>query len=115
MAYTVVHRITECGEGDVTWEWARRKMAMIIRIAPKYIPKEWVVRPQFNLWPPKKHRAILWLVVHVAVFRIQRKRELTHNDFMDFLRRSRWKVYNHPKRSECWDDTWRSSTYEAGR
>jgi hypothetical protein len=39
MTDTLVHRITEFGEGDVTWEWARRKMAMIIRIDLKYIPK----------------------------------------------------------------------------
>jgi hypothetical protein len=81
MTDTLIHRITESGEGDVTWEWARRKMAMIIRIDLKYIPKEWVVRPQFKLWPPQTHRAILWLVVHVVVFRIQCKRELTHNDY----------------------------------
>jgi hypothetical protein len=40
---TLIHRITDCGEGDATWEWIRRKMAVIIRINPKYIPKEWTV------------------------------------------------------------------------
>jgi hypothetical protein len=97
---TIQHRITDSGEGKETWEWTSDKMAMIMRIDPRYMPKEWEVRPYFRLWPPKKHRTILWIIATVVLYRGQRRRELTHIDFMDFLRRHKWKMYQHPKRGE---------------
>jgi hypothetical protein len=36
------HRITECVEGQETWNWVCKKLAMIIRIDPKYIPADWL-------------------------------------------------------------------------
>jgi hypothetical protein len=97
---TLQHRIIECGEGTKTWEWTCNKMAMILRLDPRYIPQEWIMRQQFRLWPPQKHRAILWFIGHIALYRGQQRRELTHNDFMDFLRRHKWKMYQEPKRRE---------------
>jgi endonuclease/exonuclease/phosphatase family metal-dependent hydrolase len=97
---TTQHRITDCGEGRETWKWISDKIAIIMRIDPRYIPKEWVVRPNFRLWPPKKHRAILWTIATLVLYRGQRRRELTNIDFMDFLRRQKWKTYQNPKRGE---------------
>jgi hypothetical protein len=93
---TLQHRITDCVEGQQTWEWACAKMAMMIRKDPRYIPKEWVLRPHFNLWLPQKHRAILWALVQLAIYRTQHTCTPTKRDFMDFLRRSRWKTYQGP-------------------
>jgi len=30
-------------------------------MAAKNIPKEWLLRPQMNLWPPQRRRAVLWI------------------------------------------------------
>jgi hypothetical protein len=95
---TIQHRITECVEGQETWNWVCKKLAMIIRIDPKYIPADWVVRPYFYLWPPQKHRAVLWILVHMAVYRTQRSQPLTAIDIMDLTRRSRWKAYQRHNR-----------------
>jgi hypothetical protein len=75
-------------------------MASILRMDPRHIPEEWTTRPQFKIWPPQRHRAILWFVANVVIYRNQERKELTHIDFMDFLRRKRWKLDQHPKRRE---------------
>jgi hypothetical protein len=55
---TLIHRIMECEQGMETWNWASSKMAQMLRIDAKHIPKEWVLRPHYKLWPPQKHAAI---------------------------------------------------------
>ena len=45
--------------------------------------------------PPERHRAILWVVANVVIFRIQQHTNLILNDYMDFLLRSRWKLMRH--------------------
>jgi hypothetical protein len=62
----------------------------------EHIPEEWLLRPDFQLWPPQRHRAVLWMLAHMAVFRTAR--ELTQHDYHDFLRRARWKITSVPAR-----------------
>jgi hypothetical protein len=97
---TLRHRVTECGEEKRKCDWTSNKMAMILRMDPRYIPQEWIMIPQFRLWPPQKHRAIVWFIAHIALYRGQQRRELTHNDFMDFLMRHKRYMYQQPKRTE---------------
>ena len=52
------HRITECGEGPVIWNWTRYKLGIILRVY-KFIRQEWTLRPAFLHWPPKRQAAIL--------------------------------------------------------
>ena len=33
---TLLHRLTECGEGPTMWEWTRWRLAIILRTDPKY-------------------------------------------------------------------------------
>ena len=88
---SIQHRITDCGEGPVVWNWTRMKLGMILRVKPNCIPKDWTIRPAFTLWPPQRHAAILWILANVVHYRLQTHRRLSLSDFMDFLRRSRWK------------------------
>jgi hypothetical protein len=58
---------------------------------------DWLLHPQFKIWPPKCRRAILWTLEQVILFHTQQIRTLTLQDFMDFLHRSRWKM-THTKK-----------------
>jgi hypothetical protein len=84
---TITHRITVCGEGSKSWEWTEHKMASLLHMDPRHIPDEWTTKPQFQTCPPQRHRAILWLVAQITLYRGQERRDLTHIDYMDFLRR----------------------------
>jgi hypothetical protein len=97
---TIGHRITECGEGPAIWRWTRARIAAILRMDAVYIPETWILRPDFLLWPPKRHRAVLWMLAQMAIFRTQNARTLTMNDYMDFLRRAKWKVYTRSSRMQ---------------
>jgi hypothetical protein len=75
-------------------------IARMMRTIPARIPDDWILHPQFNIWPPKRHRAILWIIAHVIIFRIQQQTNLTLHDYMDFLHRSRWKIMHHKRGRE---------------
>jgi hypothetical protein len=94
------HRMTECREGRRSWEWTKNKMASFLHMDPRRIPDDWMTRSQFKFWPPKRHRAILWFVAHVALYRGKNGHDLKHVDYMDFLRRSRWKLYQRHNRTD---------------
>jgi len=55
---TLIHRLTECSEGADIWRWTRSRIAIILRMDPKYILPEWTVGPRFHFWPPQRHRVI---------------------------------------------------------
>jgi hypothetical protein len=44
---TSLHRLTECGEGQVIREWTRTRMAWMDRTDPRRIPREWLLTPHF--------------------------------------------------------------------
>ena len=46
---TVEHRLTERDEGNRIWDWARQRLARMLRTLPERIPVEWLMRPQFNI------------------------------------------------------------------
>jgi len=72
-------------------------LARMLRTTPPRIPDDRALRPHFNIWPPNMHRAILWVVANVVIFRIQQHSTLTLHDFMDFLLGSRWKLVLHKR------------------
>jgi hypothetical protein len=86
------HRLTECGDWIVTWEWTKKRLALMLRSDPKWISTEWLLRPQFKLWPPQRHRAILWTLANPVLYRMQQQRNLTLHDFLVFPRRAKWKI-----------------------
>jgi len=58
----LMHRLTEYGENKSNWELIPNQIARMRRVAPKNIPKEWLLRPQMSLWPPQRQRAVLWIL-----------------------------------------------------
>jgi len=95
--HTLIHRLTEFEEGQPMWEWTRKVIARMQRRIPARIPNEWLLRPQFYLRLPQRQRAILWVVSRFVSFRLNRRGPTLH-DLMDFLRRSKWKMYLSPIR-----------------
>jgi len=37
---TLTHRLTECNEGTVIWQWTKERIAWILKMDPRYIPAE---------------------------------------------------------------------------
>jgi hypothetical protein len=98
MPDTLRHRIMDCGEGWYQREWTRRRLALMLRTDPRWVPEECLFRPHLNLCPTQRHRAVLWTIAHLAAFWMQRARTVTFQDFIDFLRRSKWKLYQQRNR-----------------
>jgi len=90
---TVQHRGTACGEGASIWLWTKRRLAWFLRIDPAHISPDWTTRPQFRIWPPQRHRAVLWILAQMMWNRIKESRAYTEQDYSDVLRRTRWKAY----------------------
>jgi len=97
---TLVYGLTECGEGSTTWNQTRSIIARILRTTAAYIPSEWLVRPQFQLWSAQRHRAVLWILARYVNFRFQYPRTLSSQEITDYMKRSRWKMYLRPNRSK---------------
>jgi hypothetical protein len=95
---TLSHRLIEGEEGGQIWTWTKQGLALILRKNPERIPSEWLLRPHFTLWPPRRRRAELWVLANIVTFRTQQQRELTLQDFIDFMKRSKWKLYQSHKR-----------------
>jgi hypothetical protein len=89
----IMHHLTTCGRGREIWAWTKACLARILRTDPAHIPNEWLVRPQFHVWPPQKRRANLWTLVHTIWFRMQLNQALSAHDYSEFLQRARWKAY----------------------
>jgi hypothetical protein len=81
--------------------WTKRRIALFLRTDPANIPPDWTTRPQFQLWPPKRHRAVLWILTRLVWYRIKEGRTWSEQDYSDFLRRTRWKAYQAKRRQEC--------------
>jgi len=97
---TLSHRLTECGEGRDTWALVQSIIARMLRTIPARVPVEWLLRPSFCIWPPQRHRAVLWVLSQFVTFRIHHHPTLTSNDLTDFLRRTKWKMYQTPKKCQ---------------
>jgi hypothetical protein len=48
--------------------------------------------PAFLLWP-KRRAAVIWILAHLVSYRLQTKRRLFLRDYMDFMKRSKSKLY----------------------
>jgi hypothetical protein len=43
---------THCREGTSNWNWTKKRIAMMLRMDPKYVPISWILQPEFRLCPP---------------------------------------------------------------
>jgi len=83
MKDTLEHRITACGDGRDIWKHSKSLITEMMRTTPSKIPDDWLLQPQFQTRPSTRHRAILWTLAQVTLFRTQQTRTLTFQDFMD--------------------------------
>jgi hypothetical protein len=90
--------MTECGQGNRHWEWTRGRLALMLRTDRRWIPTEWLLRPQFRLWPPPRHRAVSWTLATFIEFRSQRGVLLTLSDLHYFFKRAKTKLYQSRNR-----------------
>jgi len=81
------HRLSECGEGQIMWDWTSERLAMILRAHMRSIRDGWLLRLTVSIWPPKRRRVVLWMLA----YRLQQRHKLNCHDY-DFLRRSKWKL-----------------------
>jgi hypothetical protein len=96
----ITHRLTECNAGRNIWSWTCKRLAMILRMDWRRIPLDWLIRPDFQLWPPKRHRAVLWILANFVIYRLQEERTQSLLDYYDFLRRTHWKLEQLGSRSK---------------
>jgi len=94
---TLQHHVTECKEGAAIWEWAQRRMAMMLRTDQRHIPAQWTLHRPLHFLPPRRQRTLLWTLAHLVWYRLQGWRRQSLADFIDLLRRSRWN--DHTERS----------------
>ena len=80
---TLAHRLTECNEGTAIWLCTRERIAQMLRTDPRRIPTDWCLRSHFQLWPPQRHKAILWLLAHLVMYRMEQQRHLSLLDYID--------------------------------
>ena len=97
-ADTIQQRLTECTDGAAICKRTRSQIATILSTQPANVRPEWTVRPCFQFWIPQRHGAVLWLLAHMIYYRLQRR--VTSDDYADFLRRARWKVYQKARRQD---------------
>ena len=95
---TLLHRLAECGNGRYQQEWTKKILAITLRTDPRWIPEEWLRRPHITLWPTQRQRAVLWVLAQFVGFRSQLERKQTSQNYIDFLRRSKYKFYRKRKR-----------------
>ena len=77
---TMLHRLTECDLRPMNWETTRKLVATMLRTDWRRIPAEWLMRPTIKLWPPKRHRAVLWMLATYVMYCMQRQRDLLRSD-----------------------------------
>jgi len=86
------HRLIECGGGQGMWDWTKGRFATILRTTMRHMLDGWLLRPTLNIWPPKRRRAVLWILAKFVAYRLQQRQMLTCHDYYEFLRRAKWKL-----------------------
>ena len=94
---TLSHRLIECGEGEQIWTWTKQRLAWILRTIPERMPSGGFCVFISHCGPPRRRRAVLWVLANLVIFRTQQQQELMLQDF-DFMKRSKWKLYQSHKR-----------------
>jgi hypothetical protein len=96
---TILHRIVQCTEGAIIWNWTRTRIAAILRVHQSVIPEEWTIRPVHKVWPAKRQTAISWILAHLICYRMQTQRRQSLLDYRDYMRKARWKCYQQTQKA----------------
>ena len=90
---TIMHRVMSCETAQDIWSWTRFRIALMLRTDPRHVPFTWLLFPTMQIWPPQRHNAILWMLGHMVQYTTTKHPTLMMQDYIDFMRRSRWKTY----------------------
>ena len=74
------------------WNWTRARIAAITRTNSVDVPETWTIKPDFRICPPQRHKAIKWMIAHLVNYHMQGQRCKSLVDYIDFMRRARWKA-----------------------
>jgi hypothetical protein len=94
---TLLHRLVQCVAGAVLWRWTRGRLARFLRVEHTAILEEWLLRPAYHFWPPTKNAAVTWILAQFVCYRLHTQRRQSLSDYLDFLRRTRWKYMARPR------------------
>ena len=50
--HTLEHRLIVCGERKSIWKLFKTLMARMLRKTATWVPHDWIMHPQFHIWPP---------------------------------------------------------------
>jgi hypothetical protein len=88
----VQHRLTQCGDSKLIWNWTRARIAAIMRTNSIDITEKCTTKPDLRIWSPQSHNAIVWMIAHLITYHTQGQRRKLLMDYMDYMRRARWKA-----------------------
>jgi hypothetical protein len=89
-ANNLLHRVATCGGADGIWCWTRTRLPMLQRMDARHIPSQWLIFPNFSLWPQPNDNATIWILVHMACYKLQNHPSLSTTDDIHFLWQSKW-------------------------
>ena len=98
---TTQHRLTQCGERKLIWNWTRARIAAFTRTNSVNVPETWTIKPDFQIWPPQRHKAIMWMISQLVNYHMQGQRRKSLEDYIDFMRRARWKAESRTARQKA--------------
>jgi hypothetical protein len=79
----------------------RNRVASYLRISAKAVEDEWITLPDFEIYLPQRQNATIWMIGHMLGY-VYDNQSVTLQDFLDFLKRARWKEYNRrPALQRC--------------
>jgi hypothetical protein len=90
---TILHRVLSCANARNIWIWTRFRIALMLRVDPRHVPFTWLLFLAMQIWPPPRHNAVLWVLGHMVHYKTKEHPTLVMQDYIDFMRRSRWKIY----------------------
>jgi hypothetical protein len=71
---TAQHRLTQCGEMKLIWNWTHARIAANTRTNSMDVPETWTTKPDFRIWPPQRHKAIMCMIAHLVNYHMQGQR-----------------------------------------
>jgi hypothetical protein len=89
---TLRHRLLVCGEGRLQWGWVKGRVAATRRMDPKLIEDDCLLRPQFQLWPPRRRKAVLWTLAMYVTFRSGHERR-SLGELREYIKEHLWELY----------------------
>jgi hypothetical protein len=70
----------------------------MVRMDPRWIKEDGLFRPQVQLWPPQRHRAVLLVLATFVAFRLEHEGNPNIREFCESIRMFCWKYYQKKNR-----------------